>query len=258
MNEGEITKTEYEFMKVDCPTTPVIYALPKIHKSMTPPIPGRPIVRGNGSLTENISTFVDHFVKPWAISLPTYTRDSIDFVNLYKSVDHIPENSILCTFDVTSLYTNIPHQGGLEALMFYLNERPPNALPSTNCIVDFAELVVTSNYFLFRGDFLQTKGTAMGSNMAPNYANLYLRMFEKQVVLNPDLNPFLSNILLILRYLDDIFVFYTGTQDKLLEFHAHLNSMNEILHFTITYDLSQISFLDVMVIKDKTTPYKFL
>lgn len=62
----------------------------------------------------------------------------------------------------------------------------------------------------------------MGSNMAPNYANLYLRMFEKQVVLNPDLNPFLSNILLILRYVDDIFVIYTGTQEELLEFHAKL------------------------------------
>ncbi|CAB1337497.1 unnamed protein product [Coregonus sp. 'balchen'] len=29
--------------------------------------------------------------------------------------------------------------------------------------------------------------------------------------------------------------------------------MNEHLHFTINYDLSQISFLDVMVIKDKTS-----
>ena len=75
LNDGEITKTEYEYMKVDCPTTPVIYALPKIHKSMTPPMPGRPIVCSKGSLTENISTFVDHLVKPWAISLPTYTRD---------------------------------------------------------------------------------------------------------------------------------------------------------------------------------------
>ncbi|CAB1337390.1 unnamed protein product [Coregonus sp. 'balchen'] len=39
---------------------------------------------------------------------------------------------------------------------------------------------------------------------------------------------------------------YTGTQEELLEFHAYLSSMNEHLHFTINYDLSQISFLDVM------------
>lgn len=32
-----------------------------------------------------------------------------------------------------------------------------------------------------------------------------------------------------------------------------LNSVNEHLHFTINYDLSQISFPDVMVIKDKTS-----
>ena len=90
----------------------------------------------------------------------------------------------------------------------------------------------------------------MGSSKAPNYANLYLGMFEKQVVLDPDLNPFLSNMLLILIYLDDIFVIYPGTQ--LLEFHAYLNAMNEHLHFPINYDLSQISFLDVIV-KDKTS-----
>ena len=48
------------------------------------------------------------------------------------------------------------------------------------------------------------------------------------------------------------FVIYTGTQEELLEFHAYLNSMNEHLHFSINYDLSQISFLGVMVINDKT------
>jgi peptide-methionine (R)-S-oxide reductase len=78
-------------------------------------------------------------------------------------------------------------------------------------------------------------------------------MYEKQVVLNPDCNPFLSNILLILRYLDDIFVIYTGTQEELLEFHAYLNSMNEHLPFSINYDLLQICFPGVMVIQDKTS-----
>ena len=60
----------------------------------------------------------------------------------------------------------------------------------------------------------------MGSTMAPNYANLYLGIFEKQAVLNLDLNPFLSNILQILRNFNDIFMIYTGTQEERLEFHA--------------------------------------
>ena len=57
LNEGEITKTEYEFMNVDYPTTPIIYVIAQIHKSMTPLIAGRLIVSSNGSLTENIYTF---------------------------------------------------------------------------------------------------------------------------------------------------------------------------------------------------------
>ncbi|CAB1328563.1 unnamed protein product, partial [Coregonus sp. 'balchen'] len=60
-----------------------------------------------------MSTFVDHFVKPWVISLPTR-------------------------------YANISHQGSLEALKFYLNECPPKTLPSTNYTVDLAELFLTS------------------------------------------------------------------------------------------------------------------
>ncbi|XP_072014969.1 uncharacterized protein [Amphiura filiformis] len=40
------------------------YLLPKIHK---PGNPGRPIVSGNGSPTENISLYVDHFIKPLVI-----------------------------------------------------------------------------------------------------------------------------------------------------------------------------------------------
>ncbi len=58
VNAGEITKQEFDFMKVDYPVTPVIYVLPKIHKDLTN-LPGRPIISGIGSLTEKISTFVD-------------------------------------------------------------------------------------------------------------------------------------------------------------------------------------------------------
>jgi hypothetical protein len=96
--------------------------------------------------------------------LPKLLFVNLSVCNLATST--VPENSTMCTFDVTSLYTNIPHQGSQEALMFYLNVRPPNALPITNCMVDLAELAIPSNYCLFRGDFfLQTKGTTMGSTM---------------------------------------------------------------------------------------------
>ena len=71
-----------------------------------------------------------------------------------------------------SHYTLIFHtRVVIEAMEHFLLQRDPNELPSSACIVTLAEIVLTHNYFMFLNDFfIQTKGTAMGSNMAPNYA----------------------------------------------------------------------------------------
>lgn len=68
---GEITKQEHAFMVVDFPVTPVLYTLPKIHKTYINVPPGRPIVAAIGSLTEKIAAFVDHFLQPLVTSLPS-------------------------------------------------------------------------------------------------------------------------------------------------------------------------------------------
>ena len=92
-------------MKTDQPIIPVIYTLPKIHKSQTVPLVGRPIVSGIGSLTNNVSTYVDHLLKPWVTSLSSYTRDSIDFIKKRKTIT-VPSECLLVTLDVSSLYTS--------------------------------------------------------------------------------------------------------------------------------------------------------
>ena len=37
-------------------------------------------------------------------------------ISIIESLDPLPENTWLVTFDVESLYTNIPHEGGIEAM----------------------------------------------------------------------------------------------------------------------------------------------
>ena len=69
----EITKPEHSFMVVDFPVTPVLYSLPKIHKTYTDVPSDRPIVAAIGSLTENISAFVDYFLQPLVTALPSYS-----------------------------------------------------------------------------------------------------------------------------------------------------------------------------------------
>lgn len=72
--KGEFEKSVFEYLKVEHPVIPVIYTLPKIHKGLDTPVKGRPIVSGIGSLTENISAYVDHFIKSAVVALPSYVR----------------------------------------------------------------------------------------------------------------------------------------------------------------------------------------
>lgn len=79
-------------------------------------------------------------MKSEVVTLPFYIHDSIDFINSLKTFDVTSDNLLLATFDVQSLYTNIPHDGGLEALQYFLslNQVEPN--PSTECILDLANI----------------------------------------------------------------------------------------------------------------------
>ena len=95
---------------IDAPRTANFYLLPKIHKGKVPP-PGRPIVSANDCPTERISQLVDHFIQPLLPKLDSYIRDSGHFLWILDNLT-LPPNVILCTLDVTSLYTNIPNTEG--------------------------------------------------------------------------------------------------------------------------------------------------
>ena len=61
------------------------YILPKIHNSLDNP-PGRPIVSSNQCPTERISAFVDLHLKPLVSALPSYIRDTKDFLFKLESL----------------------------------------------------------------------------------------------------------------------------------------------------------------------------
>ena len=104
------------------------YILPKIHKTGKP---GRHIVSSNSHPSERISQFVhvDHHLKPLVHATHSFIKDTTHFLNKLehlffflkkkkKKLEHLgqlPENAYLVTLDVSSLYTNIPHNEGIDA-----------------------------------------------------------------------------------------------------------------------------------------------
>ena len=62
----------------------------------------------------SISAYVDEFLRPLAEKLPSYIKDTTDFISCLKSLGKIPKDCYLVTLDVSSLYTNIDRDVGLQ------------------------------------------------------------------------------------------------------------------------------------------------
>ena len=116
-------------------------------------------------------------------ALPSFIQDSTDFINLIETLK-LPQTCILASIDVSSLYTNIPHLEGREAVTknLSLNQDPPPLQPQPVVIGELIDIVLQNNVFEFNDKlYLQKQGTAMGTKMAPSYANLFMGKMEKQL-----------------------------------------------------------------------------
>ena len=148
-----------------------IYFLPKIHKPQRPP-PARPIWNTIKSATNNISKWIDDQLQPLVQKLPSHLKDDNDFLCKLVELNNnhtLPPETILVTWDVKSLYTNIPHDGGMKACD-YLMRLHNFANDKRETTIQFINLVLTCSNLTFQGKhYVQQTGTAMGTRMAPIY-----------------------------------------------------------------------------------------
>ena len=66
-------------LKLENPKTLKFYTSPKTHKKGNP---GRPIVNSINSHTSNLSKFVDHYLQPHVQNIPSYVKDTPDFIKM--------------------------------------------------------------------------------------------------------------------------------------------------------------------------------
>ncbi|CAJ0966395.1 unnamed protein product [Ranitomeya imitator] len=229
------------------PVTPVLYILPQIHKNLQNP-PGRPIVASTNSILNPLSIFLEKLLTPYTRVTKSFILDTGDFLGKICNMKRIPSDSLLCTLDINSLYTSITHDMGIEAVSQTLSEARLDEGTQELCI-DLLNLVLRENFFIFEDDFfLQTCGTAMGSNVAPAYANLYMDRFEWDFV---NTNPgFQQHALAWYRHIDDVFCVWRGDQTSLLEFYDTINTVRPELSFTLVHHRDEVTFLDTKIIKD--------
>lgn len=115
-------------------------------------------------------------------------------------------------------------------------------------ITTLLRMVLQLNNFEFNGDhYLQVGGTAMGTRVAPTFANIFMAHFERQHVYSYPLQPSMW-----LRFIDDIFMLWDHGQHELSSFIDHLNQAHDTIKFTRESSPHKVHFLDMWVIKTGT------
>ena len=110
------------------------------------------------------------------------------------------------------------------------------------------EQILTLNNFKFNGQhYLQIQGTAMGTRMAPSYANIFMGELEKHLLQNTVNRPSIW-----WRYIDDIFAVWNDGEELLQQFLQEMNTFHPTIKFTAEWSREKVSFLDTTVILDGT------
>ena len=165
-----------------------------------------------------------------------------------KVLGKLPVECYLVTLDVSSLYTNIDIDEGLTVVQEELI-KTNRVKPSPQTLTCLLEKVLRLNNFTFNDEhFIQIKGTAMGTRVAPNFANVYMGRFEENFVYKTEWSNY---VIIWVRFIDDIFLIWKGDIDSITEFIGHLNNAAPSIKFTHEISTNSVNFLDTTVLKDR-------
>ena len=111
--------------------------------------------------------------------------NSAHFVSTVSN-ETILDNKIIVSFDVESLFTNVPIDAAVQATLLKFENDPSLADCTTLTppqIADLLNFVLRSTYFQYNGSIYEQKdGPAMGSPVSAVIANLCLESFEEQAI----------------------------------------------------------------------------
>jgi hypothetical protein len=217
-----------EVWKRPCPTgsrTPRLYGLPKIHKQG---VPLRPIVSNIGAPMYHLAKHLAGLLNLLIGHSEYHVKNSIEFIHVLQTL-HVGPDDIMVSFDVASLFTNVPILESLALLGRHF----------TQDIVTLFKHVLTSTYFICDGQpYEQTDGVAMGSPFSPVIANFFTEDFEERALDKATHKPSCWY-----HYVDDTFVIWRHGVDKLktLEFLNSIHSTKEM------EEGNHLPFLDIDV-----------
>ena len=215
------------------------YIIPKVHKT---PTSSRPIAAAHSFVTTRLSQrltpLLQHMVNKHKYIVP----NSIEFLRQLEALPKpLPRHARLFSADVESLYPNIDTDFALATLNAPVLE---TFGPAHGATVNHAlDLVMRTLHVEFRNTiYLQTSGCAMGTPVAPPYANLFMHHADSNVR-----TEFAKQLPLLCRYIDDYAGLWLGTDEEFNLFTAKMNAIHPRLRIVFSSLASTTSFLDVHV-----------
>ena len=187
-----------------------IYGTSKMHKfSSSDSFPKlRPIVSSIGTFNYNLARFLCDLLSP-LVPNDYSCKDTFSFVSQIKNANL--SRKFLVSYDVTSLFTNIPFQETTDIAMNLIFNHNPNLNITKKELKKLFLFATSQTHFVFNSKFYnQIDGAAMGSLVVPVLANIFMGFYESKW-----LNEYnLKKAKFYLRYVDDILAAFDNEQDS--------------------------------------------
>ncbi|XP_036348032.1 uncharacterized protein LOC118757427 [Rhagoletis pomonella] len=241
-----ISWREKQLLTCSAATAPRLYGLPKIHK---PNIPLRPIASSLHVPCYGLSKFIGTI-------LSSLTSEEYNIKNAFRLKDRlqnicIDEEKLLVSFDVVSLFTNIPTNLAIQLIMRKFDKIQQKIhIPRSTFHNILIFCLKDNNYFMYENHiYTQTFGMPMGNPLSPTIADIIMDdLLDKTLTELKGLHNI--KIKLIVKYVDDVFAIVRRNDVEIIL--KTLNKYHEKLQFTMETERNlSIPFLDVRIHGEK-------
>ena len=135
----------------------------------------------------------------------------------------------MVSYDVTTLFTNIPLEKTIHLTIDLLLEAKPDLKISRKDLHKLFQFATSQTNFLFNGSMYdQGDGVALGSPLAPILANIFIGYHKKGWIRNYNC----GGLLYYKRYVDEIFVLFE-TKDHAVSFYSYISRQYTNIKFTM-------------------------
>ena len=225
----------------------ILYGLPKIHKpDFATNFKFRPIFAAYNTPSFNIAKYLVPILSP--LTKNEYTvENSTQFVD---EITKIPsaDKYYMASFDVVSLFTNIPLEETIEICVNKLFSESTTFMNFTRKLfTELLSLAVKSTFFVFDNRYYeQIEGLGMGLPLGPSFANIFMCFHEKEWLNDcpEEFKPVFYR-----RYVDDTFMLFKD-KSHVSPFFDYLNSKHPNIKYGPKPDEEcegVLNFLDINV-----------